>query len=140
MAGKAGRSGRKPGIHALKVLKGTAKPGEEPDVQFPEADGDAPPYWMTNEHALREWDVLFPLLTGTRIMTEADRSELAHLCMAHAEVVQMYQVNQFPSASKLGTLGAMYSRFGLNPANRSRVHPVADAGSKNPFAMLRKDA
>ena len=136
MAGKAGRSGRKPKPHGLKVLQGTAKPGDEPEVEFPEAE-DAPPYWMTNEHAQREWDVLFPLLSATRVLTEADKSKLAHLCMAHGEIVQLYQVNQFPSASKLARLSGLYSDFGLDPVSRGRVKPAGKAEDKNPFGKLK---
>ena len=137
MAGTKGRSGRKPKPHGLKVLHGTVKPGDEPEVEFPEADTDAPPYWVTDEHALREWDNLFPLLSDTRIMTEADRTMLGHLCNLHSEIVKCYLVAQVPSGSKLARLQGMYAEFGLTPASRGRVKATGDGKAKNPFAGLK---
>ena len=134
---RAPGGGRKPKPHGLKVLQGTAKPGDEPAVEFPVAASDAPPYWMTNDHAVREWDVLFPLLSTTRIMTAAYRSKLALLCMALAEVVQLYELHRFPSASQLARLSSLYSDFGLDPVSCGRVKPVGKAESSNPFAGLK---
>ena len=139
MAGKAGRSGRKKKPYGMKVLEGTAKPGDRPAVEFPEVENDAPPYFILNdEHAMREWDHLFPLLKATRVMTEADRTQLGLMCANFSDVVKTRLAGSKPTASDKNSLRADYAEFGLTPASRGRVKPVAEGEAKNQFNQLRK--
>lgn len=138
--GTKGRSGRKRKPYGLKLLEGTAKPGDEPEVEFPVlADGE-PPHWVKEENAVEEWCRLYPLLSSTRILTEGDRTELGHLCNLHGKIVKKWLADDMPSGTILARLQSMLCDFGLNPASRGRVKPVGKADSENAFTKLRKDA
>ncbi len=131
------KRGRKPRPHGLKLLDGTAKPGDEPDVELPEPEDGTPPNWLDTSDALEEWDRLYALLVDTRVLTQGDLSALAHLCKLHGKVVALYRAGEFPNSSQIQQLRTYYNEFGLTPASRARVKPAGRAEKKNPFAGLK---
>jgi P27 family predicted phage terminase small subunit len=43
----------------------------------------APPEWLKDENALREWDRITSMLSQSKALTPADQTTLAHACAAH---------------------------------------------------------
>ena len=121
----------------LKLLSGTVRkdraPGES--VALPAVSAvPAPPDWLPNAHAVKEWHRLAPIMVANRLVTEADLSSLGHLCAVHGKLVQLWSAGEAPTGHMLAQYNALAGAFGLAPAWRSKVKPVADEGKQNPFA------
>jgi P27 family predicted phage terminase small subunit len=140
MAGRPGRSGRKPKPTHLKVLEGN--PGKRPlNRNEPKPRPAVPtcPRHLSAE-AKREWRRVTPLLDTLGLLTEIDRAALAMYCEAWnrwvdaEEALKEYGVmvkspNGFPMQSPylavankaMEQMRALLAEFGMSPASRTRI-------------------
>ena len=128
---------------SLKVVAGTDRPCRRPEsapVEMPALDHiPDPPDWLTNAHAVKEWQRLAPILTANTLLTEAGLSALGQLCALHGKVVQLYAAGEAPVASMVAQLRGLMNDFGLTPVAQGKVKAGGDetkAGNK--FAGLAK--
>ena len=128
---------------SLKVVAGTDRPCRRPEsapVEIPALDHiPDPPYWLSNAHAVKEWQRLAPILTANKLLTEAGLSALGQLCALHGKVVQLYAAGEAPVASMVAQLRGLMNDFGLTPVAQGKVKAGGDetkAGNK--FAGLAK--
>jgi P27 family predicted phage terminase small subunit len=103
--------------------------------------------------ARREWVELLPLLCGMRVMTVADVPALVDLCKAASEEahsIAMLNEEGWVTVSKNGhqqrspwvgirndayaRKASLMQRFGLTPADRTKVQTVAAPKKANKFA------
>lgn len=159
MAGKPGRSGRKPKPTAVHVLQGTFRPdrhsgGEpEPPTSIPE-----PPKSLKGE-ALAEWDRITVLLAASKCIAELDRSALAAYCIEWSRYVnannKLRLANTLLAESTKGTkmphpllrvsdralanMLRICQEFGMTPASRSRLDVEAASGAEDPLERLIRE-
>ena len=156
MAGKPGRSGRKPKPTAVLKLQGNFRAdrhqdGEpEPPLAIPE-----PPKSLKGE-ALAEWDRITKLLADAHCIAELDRSALAAYCTEWARYVnannKLRLANTLLAESTKGTkmphpllrvsdralanMLRICQEFGLTPASRTRLNINAGAADEDPLEKL----
>jgi len=124
----------------LKVIAGTTRADRETPAgaELPLlAETPRAPDWLPNAHAVREWDRLAPMLVANKLLAEADLSALGHLCALHGKIVQLWTAGETPTGHLLAQFNALASAFGLSPAWRSKVKPIGDKDSGNPFAKFK---
>lgn len=128
--------GKKPA--ALKAVAGTQRKDRAPEnaaVDLPVLSTvPAPPDWLPNSHAVKEWDRLAGILTANKLLTEGGLSALGMLCALHGKIVQLYAAGEAPTASMAGTLRNMINDFGLTPVAQGKVSPVSEGEKGNKFA------
>lgn len=117
----------------LKLLRGN--PGRRPlpkDEPQP-ALGAKPPAWLS-EVARREWDRKAPMLEKLGVLTEADEDALATYCELFA-AFQYHAKCGNTSARTAGEMRQYLAKFGMTPADRSRVSakPKAEARKLDRF-------
>lgn len=140
MAGRPGRSGRKPKPTYLKLLEGN--PSHRPltkNEPKPQPGRPPCPRWL-NLEAKREWRRIVPELEALGLLTIVDRAALAGYCQAYArwrqaeEAIEKYgmigktesgYVQQLPYVSiaqkSLQLMKNLAAEFGLTPSARSRL-------------------
>ena len=152
----AGRP-RKPTV--LKLVTGTAQPcrinAKEPK---PQRARPSPPEHISAK-ARTAWGYVSSLLDRMGVLTESDGLALEGLCEAYADMLAARQALEdrgegltYETTTKIGgrmirsfpevamaaeadrRLAYWLGRFGLTPADRSRVSANADHGVVNPFA------
>jgi phage terminase small subunit len=133
---------RKP--RALKIVAGTDQPCRRaPDaVELPLVDRvPAPPDWLPNAHAAREWLRLAEILHANRLLTEASLTTLAHLCAMHGRIVQKYTAGEMPNAALSSVYRALANDFGLSPVAQGKISSnVGGRPRGNRFANhIRRD-
>ncbi|WP_075575006.1 P27 family phage terminase small subunit [Lysobacter antibioticus] len=128
--------------HNLKVVQGTARPDRDgpPLVDLPlVSDVPAPPDWLPNAHAIKEWNRLAPILHANKLLTEAGISTLGQLCALHGKIVQLYAAGEAPVASMVAQLRGFSNDFGLTPVAQGKVRPNGNPEKPdNPFAAIGK--
>jgi P27 family predicted phage terminase small subunit len=140
VAGRPGRSGRKPRPTHLKVLEGN--PGKRPlRKNEPKPPPTVPhcPRHLSDE-AKKEWRRVTPLLDTLGLLTQIDRAALAMYCEAWGRWVEAedclkrYGVmvkspSGFPMQSPylavankaIEQMRGLLSEFGMSPASRTRI-------------------
>lgn len=109
---------------ALKLLKGEKRPSRINQAEAkPRAGADAPASIMGDPAVLAEWNRQAPRLLKLGLLTEIDDDALAMMC-----VLQVAFADWVKGDVKTGALielskelRALWSRFGMTPADRSRV-------------------
>jgi P27 family predicted phage terminase small subunit len=115
------------------------------------------PEGLDEEHQ-RSWERHAALLTGMKVLTVADGLALESMVRAHvelrrlqAEVAQLPAfersdsglLKRHPGISAIADYDGRYlswlTRFGLTPADRSRVSASTDGNEDNPWAKIAKD-
>lgn len=108
---------------ALKVLEGNPGKRRLNDREPKPTVGCRPPDWLAGE-ALVEWEKHAPRLERLGLLTEIDGEALAALCVLLVQFATEAQAEE-PKTSKLMFLSkelrGLWSRFGMTPADRSRV-------------------
>lgn len=140
---------------ALKVVQGN--PGKRPLPQnepMPEVvSADLEPPADLDAAARQEWATLLPIVVNMRVMTVADVTALADLCKAIAEekhcdrmlteegwlhVAKSGYKQQSPWFSirkdAYARKSNLMQRFGMTPADRTKVQTVAAPKKANKFA------
>lgn len=134
--------GKKPRV--LKVVAGTDRPDRAPSeaVELPLADQiPAPPDWLPNAHAVKEFERLAPILHGVGLLTDAGLSALAMLCALHGKLVQLWAAGESPTGHMLAQYRALVNDFGLTPVAQGKVRGNGE-GTKpgNKFSALKRPA
>lgn len=109
------KRGPKPKPTALRILE-----GDQPcrinfnEPKFGDANAEAP-LWLAGL-AREHWDELAPILSRARVLSDADRSNLALLCMLY----QRWRTD--PGNNKaIDQYVRLSLEFGLTPSSRSRI-------------------
>jgi phage terminase small subunit len=117
-------AGRPPKPTALKLLRGN--PGKRPlndREPKPTLGAEAPTYVRSDPILLAEWKRHAARLLRYGLLTEIDDEALAVLCVLSIQFRDQVAAGAAPSALA-GTsreLRALWSRFGMTPADRARV-------------------
>jgi phage terminase small subunit len=123
---RAARVGRPPSPTALKVLNGSAAHDpqrlsrSEPKPKL----GAVPPPWLpATGPARKAWKRLEPVLSGMRVLTEADAEALALGCVALADFLEARADTEGWRRADAAWKRylAVLSAFGLTPSSRARV-------------------
>jgi phage terminase small subunit len=109
---------------ALKLLQGNPGKRKLNDQEpKPVVGAVAPKYVQDSPVLLAEWNRHAPRLTKLKLLTEIDDDALATLCVLELRFKEL--VAEEGSTSALSFLSkekrALWSRFGMTPADRSRV-------------------
>jgi phage terminase small subunit len=128
----------------LKLVSGTDQPSRRPPdpgllVQTIEAV-IAPPDWMNNQYARKEWVRLCPILVHNKILDDLNLSTFGAMCSTYGELIKAFaDGDEFSPA-----ISAQYikycTEFGLTPAARGKLHCNADAAPQNKFAKYKQDS
>jgi hypothetical protein len=121
-----------------KALAGTEKSaggrtdsGFEPLTDVPEA-----PNFLSNGHAVKEWNRLAPLMVERRLLTEANVTALGICCSIFGQIVQATVAGSPPNAAFLAQYRGFCADLGLTKAGVSGAAPAA----ANRFAKFAKSA
>jgi phage terminase small subunit len=125
---------------ALKLLQGNPGKRKLNDQEPKPAVGAvAPKYVQDSPVLLAEWNRHAPRLTKLKLLTEIDDDALATLCVLEVRFREM--VGEEASTSGLSFLSkekrALWSRFGMTPADRSRVKVAEPDGPKAKMDKFR---
>jgi P27 family predicted phage terminase small subunit len=161
MAGRKGRSGRKPKPTKMLKLQGGYRPDRhlrvepEPEMAIPE-----PPKCLRGI-ALEEWSRITKLLAGVKCLAELDMGPLAAYCLEWGKYVnannRLRVVRSMLTESTKGTKMAhpllrvsdralanmlrICEQFGMTPSARSRLDIHAAGGVEDPLAnLIRRQA
>ena len=132
----------------LKVVQGTSRKDRSnpnaPDleVKIPEPSSSLP------KEAKEEYITLSVLLSNMRVITEADQGELENLAIARAQIkhlsrelfklsdIKDFRKVQIAINDAIRISAALSIRFGLSPADRSRVSVIHEK-KHNKWADLK---
>jgi P27 family predicted phage terminase small subunit len=117
-------------------------------------DGVHPPYHLSDV-AKREWARMYPILTASKVMSDADRAALAAYCQSYARWVLAeghlkregyikvsdkgyeYQSNWVGIANKaLEMMHKFLTEFGMTPASRTRISVAPSSKETDPMEAL----
>ncbi len=125
----------------LKAISGTERKdrdGPDNGVELPLATDAAPPDWLPNAHAVKEWHRLAPILMANGLLTEGGSTAFAHLCAIHGKIVQLWSAGECPSGSLIAQYRNLCNDFGLTPIAQCKVKPVSEKEQGNPFDKNKK--
>jgi phage terminase small subunit len=106
----------------LKIITGSRRVDEHAEVPLPLVDEvPAPPDWLPNAHAVREWQRLAPILFACGLLTEASLSALGMLCAIHGKLLQSFEAGVTPTGHLLAQYRSLVNDFGMTPAAQSKV-------------------
>lgn len=109
---------------ALKLLAGNPGHRKLNDKEPKPAIGAPPPAWIKAEPALlAEWNRHAGRLTRLGLLTEVDDDALATLCVLSLKFRELVadEAGPTPLSFLSKELRALWSRFGMTPADRARV-------------------
>ncbi|MDG5973717.1 hypothetical protein H010_00550 [Hydrogenophaga taeniospiralis CCUG 15921] len=104
--------------YALKLITGSRRLGRPvataalPLLQHT----PAPPDWLLNAEAVREWHRLVPILMNCGLLNAASSVVLGHLCCVHGAICRTLSAGQQPRAAMVAQYRMMLNDFGLTPA------------------------
>lgn len=108
----------------LKILQGTAKPGDEiSEINFTQCTPDDfpdPPAYL-NADGVALWQHLGKELTASGILCVVDLYALTVLCYQWQRHVKNMKADLEMTASQEGSLRAMMAEFALTPHVRNKV-------------------
>lgn len=159
MAGKPGRSGRKPKPLELHLLQGTFRADRHGTGQPRPATQIPSPAKSLKGEALAEWDRITALLAESNCVTEFDRGALTAYCIEWARYIEANNKIRFGgtllSESTKGTkmphpllrvsdralanMLRICQEFGLTPASRSRLNIEAGGANEDPLERLIRE-
>ena len=117
-------------------LSGTAQPCRLHDgIELPTLTELPPaPSYLPNEHALREWNRLGPILLKNKLLTEGSIGALEVMCTMYGVIFQQASAGVNPPAASVTAYRNMVNDFGLTPVAASKVKMPDQATPGNPFA------
>lgn len=121
---------------ALKLLSGSRRANDSgPGVDLPLVqEYPAPPDWLPNAFAAKEWHRVVPLLMNVGLLTEASLTSLGHMCAVHGRILQEYAAGMTPTGSLLSILRNYQNDFGLTAMGQQKIGPPGEANGGNKFA------
>jgi len=142
MAGKKGRSGRRPIPTAVKKARGTLRKHRTrtDEMKLPRISRLTPPEFL-DSYGLEEWNRIVPMLDNVRVLTDADLLALGNYCSTVSVCIRAtLETNKSLMApvikgSKMRRVHPMIrvakearaeclryaQEFGLTPSSRSRI-------------------
>lgn len=128
----------------LKLLGGTARPDrEQASVAslLPRMEAvPPPPEWLTLPAAVREWNVIAPMLVECGVMRPTMLSTLGHVCMLHAHLLAAYEAGETPRAALVAQYRALAGSFGLTAVDSRRMPPSETRRAPSIFERLKQDS
>jgi phage terminase small subunit len=115
----------------MKLLQGN--PGKRPlpkNEPKPKVGCDPPPWLPVDARA--QWKRLAPRLIELGILTEVDGDAFAALCMLTANLAVLGTIQGAAIADCTRELRQLWGRFGMTPADRSKV-AAAPPKAADPF-------
>lgn len=136
MAGRCGRSGRRPEAQETKRAKGETRPSREANtnvVMFPRVGTlpDAPDWLNVGGKAM--WVEVGPLLVAQHVLTTPDLRAFAQLCQLDGRLIDKARRNVEATASEISQHRMYCAEFGITPTSRTGVGG-ANVSKQNPFA------
>jgi phage terminase small subunit len=104
----------------------------ELDAEIPTA-----PEWMLPE-ALVEWSRLTSHPQYSKVLSRVDRGLLAIYCQLWARFVQGEKSGTPLQAAYVAQMHSLASKFGLNPADRTKIRLEPEEKPRNRFAAFGK--
>jgi phage terminase small subunit len=126
----------------VKVLHGTFRKSRAAPAHLEMSSltaAPAPPDWLPNGHAVREWNRVSPILVAYKLLPEASISSLGHYCALHGRLVQLWAAGEVPQASLLAQHRAMAGELALTAVSAQKIKPrSSDSPDRNPFADIQE--
>jgi hypothetical protein len=123
----------------LKRMAGSRQPRSGSRVELPRVEALPPPPDWLDEHAVREWRRVGPILITANALSEGSLSAFAMLCALHGRLVQLFAADLLPPASLVAQWRALANDFGLTALGQQKLEvPAATVECDNPFAALRE--
>jgi hypothetical protein len=98
---------------SLKHLAGSRQPPRGPHLELPPVEVLPPPPDWLDEHAVREWKRVGPILISSNALSEGSLSAFAMLCALHGRIAQAFAADLLPPASLVAQWRALANDFGL---------------------------
>ena len=119
-------SGPPPKPTALKLLAGNPGHRKLNDKEPKPAIGAAPPAWIKADPVLlAKWKFHAPRLTRLGLLTEIDDTALGMVCVLEVRLEDLLVIEGIATTDAILDLSKelrqLWSRFGMTPADRSRV-------------------
>jgi phage terminase small subunit len=126
----------------LKALAGTLEPGREAknggiDID-PIDNVPAPLDWLSNGHAVKEWERLAPILVANKLLNDSNLCVFGMLCSVHGKLVQLMNAGECPNGAMLSQYCRLVAEFGLTPASQSKIRIGKSEEKSNKFATNGK--
>lgn len=134
-------AGRPPKPTTLKVLEGNAgKRKLDPELEPQPDPCEGMPAWLAKYPELvAEWNRHAPRLLALGLLTEVDDSALAALCVLEVRLRKIIDAGTNP-LDTIKELRAVWSRFGMTPADRARVRVAKPKAPESKLARFRGPA
>lgn len=131
MAGKRGRSGRRPKPDAVKLAAGTYRYSDSGDPEEkPEADGAPQKPVFASVHASELWDKTVTELVAMQVAARIDSALLRSMCELWGLYRISYEIAESDPTDKDARIAVVAywakfeqaaARFGMNPSDRGRL-------------------
>ena len=122
----------------LKVLRGNPGKRPLPKAEPRPAVGCEPPASVLADPVLlQEWQRHAPRLTRLGVLTEIDDDALAAMCVLQVKFRDMLEDERASPAALVNVsreLRALWARFGMTPADRSKVEVKGQDAAENDWA------
>lgn len=115
----------------VRLLRGTMRNDRDDDkaTGIAPCDDAAPPSWLNDVNALRQWQVLSEVMVKHRLLTAGNRSVLAYYCAMHGRILKMLAADKTPSPTMIAEQRRSLASLGL-----SVLRLPSDVPATNRFA------
>lgn len=128
----------------MKVIAGTARKDRDPPPETLKTQGQsaevghedetpAPPDWLPNAHAVKEWERLMPLLMKNRMLSEIGLSPLAMACALHGRIVQKFTAGETPTGHMMAQYINLLKLLGISDSGGGGGPAGGAQPKENPF-------
>lgn len=127
----------------FKVISGTTRPDRKVEEEIVDEspaleETPAPPDWLVNAFAVKEWQRLAPMLVQNRMLRPTDLTTLAHLCSIHGELCKLWSAGMAPTGHMLAQYAKYAQAFGLAYAwRRNKGNESGKKDQKTGFAKFK---
>ena len=105
-------------LKTLQGNRGKQAPKQKPSASLPPIENIAAPRELSPA-AQERWRRIARPLANARLLSEVDRSALMILCQA------LVEFDKDPRTSNFNRVLTLCKEFGMTPASRNKIHPVA---------------
>lgn len=117
----------------LKLLTGTARADRailEVSAFSAMDKAPAPPSWMVNLEAVKEWNRLAPLLVTNQLLNDGNINVFAQMCAIHGHLINAWASDTPPTAALISAYRGLSSSLGM----LGMAIPLANPDKANRFA------
>ena len=133
-----GKRGPKPKPTAMRIFEGnpSRRPLNKCEPIGPDADLSCPD-WLS-EIGAAKWEEVAPMLSGMRVLTQADRDVLSCYCEAWAEFHESREIIEKNGITAVGEKGGEYIHPAVNIKNSAlkRIKEFGALLGLNPVARM----